>query len=301
MAAVLEVYLEKLVRWQNADGGWGYFPGRSSWLEPTFYAACALQGRDRRAGLRAFEQVRNWQRPDGAVAPNPAVREGTWVTALWVSLHCIYGVQDRAFEAALAWMLRIHGAEGQLWRRIVDRASPKEPGADSRQFGWSWFPGTNSWVEPTVHGLIALRKTFHSRGGRGHPRGWEIRRRVKVAEKMLLDRRCADAGWNYGARSALGIPLSSYPECTGIALLGLQGIRDEAMKRSLSKAVDLWRSTRSPLARGWLRASLGLHGVSLPPESTDAGDDVLVTALLALTAPGGNLRCLEAEPIPEET
>lgn len=300
MAARLEVYLDKLTRWQNADGGWGYFPGRGSWMEPTFYAAAALMPTRPELSDKAFALVRQWQQPDGSVSPSPQVKEGTWVTALWVSLHCISGRNDEHLDAALDWMLRYPGAEGALWRRIVERTSPKAPGTDNRQFGWSWFPGTNSWVEPTVHGLVALRKAFRSRPG-GHPRGWELRRRVRVAEKMLLDRVCDDGGWNYGARSALGIQLSSYPECTGIALLGLQGIRTAAMEKSLARAQALWHSTRSPLARAWLAVSLRLHGVALPPETVDSGDDVLVTSLFALTSPGGNLKCLEALPIPKES
>jgi len=27
---------------QNPDGGWGFFPGKQSWLEPTAYALIAL-------------------------------------------------------------------------------------------------------------------------------------------------------------------------------------------------------------------------------------------------------------------
>src|ERR1041385_6757383 len=33
-----------LRRTQNPDGGWAYFSGKQSWLEPTFYAALALHG-----------------------------------------------------------------------------------------------------------------------------------------------------------------------------------------------------------------------------------------------------------------
>src|SRR5579862_4502833 len=36
--------LDTLRRTQNPDGGWGYFPGKQSWLEPTVYAAFALAG-----------------------------------------------------------------------------------------------------------------------------------------------------------------------------------------------------------------------------------------------------------------
>ena len=34
---------------QNGDGGWGYFAGKRSWLEPTVYALLALHGRQKSA------------------------------------------------------------------------------------------------------------------------------------------------------------------------------------------------------------------------------------------------------------
>ena len=34
--------LEVLRNNQNPDGGWAYFPGKRSWLEPTAYALLAL-------------------------------------------------------------------------------------------------------------------------------------------------------------------------------------------------------------------------------------------------------------------
>ena len=39
----LQSRLEFLRKTQNTDGGWGYFPGKQSWLEPTAYAMLALQ------------------------------------------------------------------------------------------------------------------------------------------------------------------------------------------------------------------------------------------------------------------
>ena len=40
----LQSRLDFLRNTQNPDGGWGYFPGKHSWLEPTTYATLALHG-----------------------------------------------------------------------------------------------------------------------------------------------------------------------------------------------------------------------------------------------------------------
>jgi len=63
---------------QNADGGWGYFPGKESWLEPTVYALLALAGEPhaRPAMGRATRLLRSWELGSGGVARLRA-REGS--------------------------------------------------------------------------------------------------------------------------------------------------------------------------------------------------------------------------------
>ena len=51
MASFSQVRLDALRKAQNPDGGWGYFAGKESWLEPTAYAAMALLGSRRRSRL----------------------------------------------------------------------------------------------------------------------------------------------------------------------------------------------------------------------------------------------------------
>mgnify|MGYP003352936601 CR=1 FL=1 len=55
--AYLNTRLEALRAAQNPDGGWGYFPGKESWLEPTAYAAMALHGDAASAGVAAVDAV----------------------------------------------------------------------------------------------------------------------------------------------------------------------------------------------------------------------------------------------------
>src|SRR6185295_2777800 len=67
-------------------------------------------------------------------------------------------------------------------------------------------PGTSSWVEPTAHTLVALKRAsskFESK---------ELDERVRLGEAQLAGVRSKDGGWNYGSRAALGIELPSSPD-----------------------------------------------------------------------------------------
>jgi hypothetical protein len=103
---------------------------------------------------------------------------------------------------------------------------------------------------------------------------------------MLLNVRCVDGGWNYGNRTARGDELRSYPETTGIALVGLQG-RPE-LGKTLDLAGGMLRETASPMARAWLTIALRVNGIFVAAPDTQVTPDVLITALEALGAPDGN-------------
>src|SRR5260370_12221077 len=75
----LGIRLEALRRAQNPDGGWAYFPGKSSWLEPTVYAALALHGES--AGERARKLLGAWQAEGGALRPSGQRENGRAGTA----------------------------------------------------------------------------------------------------------------------------------------------------------------------------------------------------------------------------
>src|SRR5678816_3383441 len=63
MSTGLHDLAESLRRSQNADGGWGYFPGKASRLEPTSFAALALAGTA--DGAAAAAVLRQWPSTDG--------------------------------------------------------------------------------------------------------------------------------------------------------------------------------------------------------------------------------------------
>lgn len=276
----LTARLDFLESAQNPDGAWGYAPGRQSWLEPTCYALLALHGRNGPAFASGWERMRAAQLPSGAWPAAPGMREGHWVTALAVTLHATAGVFDEAFSGGVAWLLATTGGERGIWVRAAHFLRPSLVEFDPRYSGWPWQPGTSSWVEPTAHTLTAL----HSAAGHSHdPR---LAGRIAMGERMLLDRRCRDGGWNYGNRRVLGVDLPSYPESTALALLALAGNRALDGPAAAALAERQWQGTRSRLARAWLALCLRRFGAA--PDALSvlaAGEmDVMATALEALGA-----------------
>jgi hypothetical protein len=285
MADFLRQRLDFLLRVQNDDGGWGYFPGRRSWLEPTAYAMLALDGRADRAVLdRAWRLVESWQLPDGSWRPGADVAgPGTWVTALGVHLCCRRGQFDDRCSRGVRWLLGTEGREGRWFARLMAAIQPGGPDNDLAHHGWPWLAGTSSWVEPTAHAIVALRlAAAHYPGVDG---------RVRDAEDLILTRKCRDGGWNYGSRRALGIDLPSFPETTALALLGLQA-RSGELGEEIRHARGLFRQTRSRLARAWLSIALrnlgDVRGEETPAPDGEPGDDILLAGLEALAHADGN-------------
>lgn len=279
-------YADERRRWlasiQNPDGGWGYYRGNSSWLEPTAWAALALLNSEAYTERcrRALSLINSWQRADGSVRPHATIDEPSWATSLFVTVHLASRSVDPAVDRAVSWLTQTRGAEGSLWRRMLTRIQSGGAPPDGGSFGWAWVAGTNSWVEPTAHALLALRRyLILSRNRTSHAH--EIEYRVQTAERMLLGRRCPDGGWNYGAPEALGVPLESFPETTAMALIGLQH-RPEAGD-ALNRLRQWPIQDVSPLGEAWLRLARQLHNLPVgPPPQDHRSNDVLVIALECL-------------------
>lgn len=288
-----ELYLEErldfLNRSQNADGGWGYFPGKQSWFEPTAYAMLALNGApdSERSLDNAWKLLRSWQTPDGSWRPNGRVQGGTWVTAQAVTLACVRGVDDPSVRASVDWLLRVVGAEHSLGMRAASRLHLLKTKLDVSHQGWPWRDGNAAWIEPTSHTLVALKKVA------GNYRRAEMNYRIREGEGLLFSRRCSDGGWNCGNPNVLNFDLPSYPETTALALLGLQGRSAQELASPLALARRLRGETRSPLAKAWLAIALRCHGENIEmPAATPVSNDVMLTALEALGHPLGNFGLL---------
>jgi len=288
-----EVYLQRRIAalrdWQNPDGGWGYFPGKKSWLEPTAYAILALHSQSEAdpALERASRLIHSWRLDDGSYRAGAEVDDATWATALAVTVAAVRGTADSYTHASVDWLLRVHGMEGNFWLRAASLIHLFHIHADVSHQGWPWRPGNSAWIEPTAHTLIALKKIAPLE------KNGELGRRIRDGEEMILTRRCSDGGWNYGAASVYNFDLPSYGDTTGLALLGLLGVNSGDVAGPIQVARRLHQNTRSPLSKAWLAVALRNYGENLPPpDNTAPLNDIALTAIEALGHPEGNFRLL---------
>jgi hypothetical protein len=192
---------------RNGDGGWPYVPGKPSSVEPTCYAAMLASDGDQKASIE-------WLL---ARLSRPGQPDFHWENGL-ASLAL------RRLNARRDICGRIASELVQAGGRQAQATETNDLNVNLR--GWSWVDGTFSWVEPTSYVLLALK----ANGLGDHPR-------VREAERLLLDRVCADGGWNYGNRNILGKELESMPPTTAIAAAALQGVR--AAAPAIGRALEL--------------------------------------------------------------
>ena len=289
MAPYLESRLEFLLRTQNADGGWGYFPGKMAWLEPTAYAILALHGTSgsERAVARAWALIASWQLADGGWRPAAQIGSATWVTALALTVCCARQVYDHQFRMAVHWLLRVAGAESSLAMRAASYLHFLSSSVNVSHKAWPWRPGNASWVEPTAHALLALKKVPPQH------RTPDIEWRIREGEEMLLARRDRDGGWNSGNPNVLQTDLPSYPETTALAMLGLQG---RSQPDLVATAERFRAQSKSSLANAWLAIALRCYGASYrDPVQARESSDVMLAALEALGHAEGSYRLLQVQ------
>jgi hypothetical protein len=218
-----------LLRARNADGGWGYYAGKKSRLEPTCWAVLALRGQ-------------------AASVDAAALR--TWPSAEGLLLERHDGAPNYAFHALALLTLHACGAEHASGNATLAAAMQRAQGLtfeDSPYFrqnnklvGWSWVAGTFGWVEPTAWCLLALKKWARVPGALADAG------RIDQAERLLLDRICKPAGWNYGNSNALGQDLQPYVPTTAVAMLAMQDRQsDPAIERSVQFLEEQALSERS--------------------------------------------------------
>ena len=191
-----------LLRSRNPDGGWGYYAGKASRLEPTCWTLLAL-------GREADDEVlRTWP-----------------VTERGLLLEHAGGEPNIAFQGLALITLLHRQIEHRAGNRALRGAIERSRGValddfdvnrqNNRLQAWSWIDGTFSWVEPTVCCLIALKRARKA----GIP---VDETRIATAESLLIDRCCATGGWNYGSSNMFGQNLPAYVPTTALGLLALR-------------------------------------------------------------------------------
>src|SRR5882724_180004 len=184
MSEPLAPRLDFLRTTQNPDGGWGYFPGKQSWLEPTAYAILALQGEP--ASRKALGLVLSWQNSDGSFRPADVVSTPSWTTALGVTVASLAG-EAGAAGRGVDYLLQLHGTEADDWlAKVISKLLPQVAlDRDPSLLAWPWRPNATSWIEPTAHSIVALRPAASRNLSRR-----SLAQRVDLGQRMILSLRC---------------------------------------------------------------------------------------------------------------
>ncbi len=182
------------------------------------------------------------QRSDGGWPPCPAVGRSTWVTS-FAAIALAGSGTPAVIDRASAWLLQNSGCglnslerlRNWLARDHVDQTPP----------GWSWYPGTASWVIPTAVSLLALKRISID--------STLARQRIADGQGFLFARECPAGGWNHGGTFVRSENAQPYPETTGLALLALSGANSGRLQISLGRAHQMLSSPQSAQGSAWLR------------------------------------------------
>jgi hypothetical protein len=204
-----------LIAARNPDGGWGYYRGKASRLEPTCWALLALTGS---SDADPGGVLRNWPASGGLLLDGPGLPNYGFHGIGLLALHAL-GIEHGLGNAAL--VASMQEARG------VAMAPSTINRQDNRLQAWSWTPDTFSWVEPTAWCLLALKRCSRTHTSVVDPA------RVAEGEAVLMDRCSPVGGWNYGNSNMLGKELHPYVSTTAIALMAMQDRTDlPAVRRS---------------------------------------------------------------------
>ena len=237
-----------------SGGGWTASNAGRAGVETTCYALMALDADQETARKKAIDLLLRLQNPDGSW---PAFEgddsQGCWTTALAaIALRFVSSPLEPPARAA-RWLLTHKGREGHwLWKwkfRTLDRAVQFNPD----KYGWSWFPGTVSWVIPTAFSLIAIKQSLsYSENNRATDR-------IRIGTEMLRDRACPQGGWNAGNAVVFGSALGPHIDTTAIALLALTEPGDGTAAHALKSIRDAVTDCSSAYSLAWSAVAFCLH------------------------------------------
>ena len=246
---------------QNPDGGWGAIAGKQSNTESTALGLLALRSLDDSRENSVLEKAEQWlantQNPDGSWSYGAGSKAPSWSTALGVMALSDSSVEAEPLVRAGNWILAQEGSKPGILAKLILALSfqKKAVHLNDDLVGWSWTPGSFSWVEPTSYCLIALKKIKSRLSAKA------VQERVDQAELMIYDRMCEGGGWNYGNAAVYGDPLWPYPDITALALIALQDHKERNDNRiSLRALSKMAETTDSGLALGWATICLSVYG-----------------------------------------
>jgi hypothetical protein len=249
----LEHLQAEIERRSLSGGGWASGNSRRAVIETTCYALMALHDRRSIARDRGMDLLFRTQNADGSW---PAFQgddpEGCWTTALVAIALRFLGAPTATTEKSISWLLKIKGREGHwFWKwkfRTVDRSVQFNPD----KYGWPWFPGTVSWIIPTVFSVIALEQFTSSSPT-------EPMNRIQLGKDMLRDRSCPQGGWNAGNGIVFGSALAPHIDTTAIALLALTNGNDATVVQGLNWLRQACMDCSSAYSLAWSAIAFAVH------------------------------------------
>ena len=253
---------ELLAQQQLPSGGWAALSSSSqAALEPTALACLALGHEFPSFRDRAVQFLLSVQNPNGSW---PVLEgddnEGAWTTALILIALRDEGEGILERLKGFAWLIDSAGQESHWLWRWKFRTTDRHVRFDPDKFGWPWIPRTNSWVVPTAFSILALDQLPRAYGLEAGPS------RVEIGIEMLFDRACPAGGWNAGNGVVYGAALAPHPDDTSIALLALNGHRQQPFVRmSLDWLQQVAATLSAPWSLAW--SILALAGHRRPIES----------------------------------
>lgn len=252
---------------QNGDGGWAYFAGGESTIEPTATAVAALHAFDVHpdARKRGLDFIAAMQVRGGALKPQPSQADPTSLSAMAGLVHLRCG-GGSALATQIADTLVAFPA----------RTLARDPSFanDSTLRGLPWTANTYSWVEPTAYGVML----FDALGRIEAPRTIESR-------TLLLDRAVPTGGWNYGNPAVFNTTLEADPLTTSFVILALL---DDPARKPVTDAATFLKSQvdrlPSPLTLAWSALALRALGDDAAVDPARFGP-LLAGGILAARSP----------------
>ena len=238
---------DALVSAVNPDGGWGYYAGHASRIEATCWALLGLFAYDP-DGRRTSDFLVESQRRDGLLF-EPALQGVDRPNLGFNGLAALLFAAHPTLVAPAVQSALLAGIAGHK-----GLALPPSPAThqDNGIEGWAWIDSSFSWVEPTCWCALALERTSVDSP--------LARRRIDDAQRLLVDRVCADGGWNYGNSNIFGQFLRPYVSTTALGVLAMQRHASEpCVVRSLDWLAQHWVNEPSAMALGLTLISLRVH------------------------------------------
>ena len=208
---------QTLIDAANPAGGWGYYRGKQSRIEPTGWALLALHDQVPAAELAShLNFLQRLTRPDGLLHESPQYPVN-------FAFNALAGLTFRRLGALDAHRSVLRGLIGFAGVTVSPTPVIRQDGS---LHGWPWIEGTFSWVEPTSWALLALKSAAPDDRPAAAPM------RIEEGERVLFDRVCRSGGWNYGNSAVFNQDLRPYVPTTALALLALQDRRNHPVVQS---------------------------------------------------------------------